>query len=116
MEGRDQLDDVKEKIFGSILDSHIDLSCCQLGREPYDHLPSELRHCVNLTSLDLAWNDFETLPAELFELPHLQILNMNHNQLTTVNGIEELVSSKLIKTLSFLYKLMSLIYYFKRNN
>ena len=84
-------DDAKEKILASILDSHIDLSCLGLGLGKALHLPAELRHCANLTSLDLSWNLFETLPPELFELPHLRKLNMSNNKLTTVNGIEDMV-------------------------
>lgn len=44
-------------------------------------LPDTLRHLKNLTSIILPYNQFEEIPAVLFQLEQLKELNLSHNQL-----------------------------------
>ena len=71
------------------MDTHLDLSSTMLGLK--NKLPPEIRYCCNLVSLDLQWNGFFKLPDELKELTTLRELNLSHNRLEDVNGIEEMV-------------------------
>jgi leucine-rich repeat protein SHOC2 len=44
----------------------------------------DISKLVNLESLDLSYNAFTTIPAQLSKLPKLKILNLNNNAFTTL--------------------------------
>lgn len=45
-------------------------------------LPGEVRHLINLTTLDLSYNAFTGVPAEIGQLTKLTSLNLSHNPIT----------------------------------